>query len=72
MPGIKESPPIEVFLVEEPSAGPYGAKGMGELPLNPTAPAIISAIYNAVGVRITDLPARPEKIMEALNKENNR
>jgi len=72
LPGIKESPAIEIFLVEEPSAGPYGAKGMGELPLNPTAPAIISAIYDAVRVRITDLPARPEKVMEALNKVRNK
>jgi aldehyde oxidoreductase len=72
VPMIKDSPQMEIFLVEEHSDGPYGAKGMGELPLNPTAPAIISAIFDAVGVRICDLPARPEKILAALkNKGGN-
>ncbi len=72
VPMIKDSPQMEIFLVEEHSDGPYGAKGMGELPLNPTAPAIINAIYDAVGVRICDLPARPAKILAALkNKGGN-
>ena len=47
--------------------GPFGAKGMGEAALTPSAPAIANAIYNAVGVRITDLPITPEKILKALH-----
>jgi CO/xanthine dehydrogenase Mo-binding subunit/aerobic-type carbon monoxide dehydrogenase small subunit (CoxS/CutS family) len=66
---ITASPQMEIILVEEESGGPYGAKGMGELPLNPTAPAIINAINDAVGVRIYDLPATSEKILAALNKK---
>jgi aldehyde oxidoreductase len=66
---ITASPQMEIILVEEESGGPYGAKGMGELPLNPTAPAIINAINNAVGVRINDLPATSDKILAALNKK---
>ena len=46
--------------------GPYGAKGMGELPLNPTAPAILNAVYNAVGVRIHKLPVDCRTIAEAI------
>ncbi|MEA3397071.1 MAG: hypothetical protein U9R05_06380, partial [Chloroflexota bacterium] len=45
--------------------GPYGAKGMGELPLSPTAPAIANAIYDAVGVRVCSLPLTPQKIVAA-------
>ncbi len=71
LPRITDMPEIETILVEEESDGPYGAKGMGELPINPTAPAIINAIYDAVGVRITDLPATREKILAEL-KNNDR
>jgi len=70
LPKISDSPPMEIILVEEQSEGPYGAKGMGELPLNPTAPALVNAIYNAVGVRITDLPATRAKILAALKNKN--
>jgi len=53
--------------VEAPDdTGPYGAKCVGEPSLIPTAPAILNAIYDAVGVRIYDLPATPEKILRAL------
>jgi CO/xanthine dehydrogenase Mo-binding subunit len=48
--------------------GPYGAKGVGEPTQMPTTPAIINAIYDAIGVRIYDLPATPEKILKALKK----
>ncbi|MDW7739275.1 MAG: molybdopterin cofactor-binding domain-containing protein [Bacillota bacterium] len=65
---IRDIPDMEIILVEEESDGPYGAKGMGELPLNPTAPAIINAINNATGVRITDLPATKRKIAAELKK----
>ena len=48
--------------------GPYGAKEIGEGLIISTVPAIINAIYDAVGVRVTELPARPEKILEGLRK----
>ncbi|MFA5577724.1 MAG: molybdopterin cofactor-binding domain-containing protein [Tissierellaceae bacterium] len=64
---------VEKIIIEDPEGtSPYGAKGIGEPVLIPIAPAILNAIYNAVGVRITELPATPEKLMKALreNKEN--
>lgn len=60
-------PPIEsIFISTLDPQGPFGAKGMGEASLLPTAAAIANAIYDAVGVRITDLPITPEKILKAL------
>ena len=50
------------FVEGDPSEGPYGAKGIGELPFGPAAPAIANAIYNAVGVRLKTLPMTPERI----------
>ena len=62
-------PEIEVHIIEDPQpGGPFGAKGLGELPVNPTAPAIINAIYDAVGVRLTELPATPEKVLRAIRE----
>jgi xanthine dehydrogenase molybdenum-binding subunit len=59
--------PIDLEFVEtDDSFGPFGAKGVGEPGLVPTAPAIANAIYNAVGIRIRDLPITPEKILKAL------
>jgi xanthine dehydrogenase molybdenum-binding subunit len=56
-------PELDLHIVEDVTpAGPYGAKGIGELPSIPTAPAICNAIYNAVGVRVQKLPVRPEDI----------
>ena len=49
--------------------GPFGAKGIGEPGLVPTAPAIANAVYDAIGIRIRDLPITPEKVLAAL-KEN--
>ena len=46
--------------------GPYGAKGIGEVPVASAAPAVVNAIYNAVGVRVKNLPATAEKIYLAL------
>ncbi|MCL5075709.1 MAG: molybdopterin-dependent oxidoreductase [Chloroflexi bacterium] len=68
LPTIRQTPEITPILVEDYHPfGPYGAKGMGELAVAPAAPAIINAIYDAVGVRITELPATKEKIRQALN-----
>jgi CO/xanthine dehydrogenase Mo-binding subunit len=67
IPGPLELPEIESRVLEYPSVnGPYGVKGVGEMTANSPIPAIINAIYDAVGVRITELPATPEKILRAL------
>lgn len=64
---IKDIPVIDPILIEttDPN-GPFGAKGLGECAMVPTAPAILNAIYNAIGVRICDMPATPEKIFNHL------
>jgi CO/xanthine dehydrogenase Mo-binding subunit len=55
-------PEMHVHLAEHPiSTGPYGAKGIGELPSIPTAPAICNGIYRATGVRVYSLPAKLAK-----------
>jgi len=67
LPRISQTPEVVPILVEDRAAeGPYGAKGVGEITSIPTAPAILNAIYNAVGVRLYDLPATPDKIKQAL------
>jgi CO/xanthine dehydrogenase Mo-binding subunit len=59
--------PIELEFIEtNDPTGPFGAKGAGELAMVPTAPAVANAIYDAVGVRIHDLPITPEKVLKAL------
>jgi len=61
--------PVDVEFVETDDAeGPFGAKGVGEPGLVPTAPAIANAIYDAVGVRIRDLPITPDKIVAAIEE----
>jgi xanthine dehydrogenase molybdenum-binding subunit len=67
IPSIERTPEIVPIIVEDKaSEGPYGAKGIGEIPSIPTAPAIINAIYNATGVRLYSLPATPKKILAAI------
>jgi len=67
IPTIGDMPPVESILIEDPSAvGPYGAKGVGEQALIPTAPAILNALYDAAGVRIRKLPATPDKVRAAI------
>ncbi len=67
IPTIGDVPPIESILVEVPdSEGPFGAKGLGEHVLIPTAPAILNAIRHATGVAITKVPATPSRILAAL------
>jgi CO/xanthine dehydrogenase Mo-binding subunit len=69
IPTFGDMPEIETILIEDPSPlGPYGAKGIGEPALIPTAPAILSAIENATGVRITRLPATPDRVFAALRQ----
>lgn len=64
-------PEIEIIFIEtiEPS-GPFGAKGVGEIAILPTAPAIANAIYHATGVRIRELPMTPERVFYALKPKS--
>jgi len=67
IPTIGDVPPIETHLIEDPEPlGPYGAKGIGEPALVPTAPAILNAIWHATGVRLTRVPATPDRLRAAL------
>lgn len=74
IPTVKEMDfPVDLEFIEtNDAAGPWGAKGVGEPGLVPTAPAIANAIYNAVGIRVRDLPITPEKIIAALKKKQNK
>ncbi|MFO7461500.1 MAG: xanthine dehydrogenase family protein molybdopterin-binding subunit [Desulfatiglandales bacterium] len=66
----KDEIPVEPVIIESiDEAGPYGAKGIGEPGLVPTAPAIANAIYDAVGIRLKKLPMTPERILKALKEK---
>lgn len=69
--GALDAPPITTFLIEsnDPN-GPYGAKGCGEPSIVPVAPAIANAIYDAIGVRIKELPITPEQILTGLEEKS--
>lgn len=70
IPTSLEVPTVNSSFVETNDPfGPYGAKGVGEPGLVAMAPAVTNAIYNAVGVRITDLPITPEKVLRALKEK---
>jgi CO/xanthine dehydrogenase Mo-binding subunit len=70
IPTSMDVPIIESHIIEIPvSSGPYGAKGVGEPALIPTAPAILNAICNALDVRITDLPANLENLHRLIRKK---
>ncbi len=67
LPLGKDAPAITPLLVEVPSElGPFGARGVGEPPVVPVAAAIANAIKDAVGVRMTQLPMTPERVLAAL------
>jgi CO/xanthine dehydrogenase Mo-binding subunit len=71
LPMIGEIPPIEVILVEVPSRqGPLGAKGLGEAAMLPSTPAIINAVSRAIGARIREIPATPERILNTIRQDN--
>ena len=58
-----------IFVESKDINGPFGAKGLGEPAMIATAPAISNAIYDAIGVRIRELPITPEKILRALREK---
>lgn len=67
IPTALDAPRIEAILVEKPFSGaPHGAKGIGELPMDVGAPAVVAAIHDATGVWIHDLPATAERVLAAL------
>jgi len=62
---------VKTYLIEDPDPnGPYGAKEVGQGPLLPIMPAIANAVYDAVGVRIDEVPITPEKVMKALREKS--
>jgi CO/xanthine dehydrogenase Mo-binding subunit len=67
IPTAIDAPSMTTILVEAPFSGaPHGAKGVGELPMDVGAPAVVAAIHDATGVWVTELPATPERILAAL------
>jgi CO/xanthine dehydrogenase Mo-binding subunit len=70
MPGPGDLAPHHISVLERPAEdGPYGGKGPGEMCANPVLPAVVNAIYDAVGVRIDELPATPEKVLRGLSAQ---
>ena len=66
-------PEVDTDLIEDPDPnGPFGAKEVGQGPLLPIMPAVANAVYDAVGVRIDEMPITPEKILKALRAEGAR
>jgi CO/xanthine dehydrogenase Mo-binding subunit len=69
VPSPLELPALHDRVLENPSnEGPFGAKAIGEMASNAQAPAIINAIHDAVGIWITELPAKPERVLRALRE----
>jgi xanthine dehydrogenase molybdenum-binding subunit len=73
MPTCYDVPPIDPILVEVPNPGhPFGVRGVGEVPIVPPPAAIANAIYQAIGVRMFQLPMSPPRLLhEMLAKQNN-
>lgn len=73
MPSSLDMPKTEIIIINKPDPkGPFGAKGVGEPAMVGIAPAIANAVYDAVGVRITDLPVTPEKVLKKLKAESSK
>jgi CO/xanthine dehydrogenase Mo-binding subunit len=67
IPTILDTPPLEVELLEHPwEGGPFGAKGVGELPMDGAAPATAQALENATGAGVDSIPATPERLLRWL------
>lgn len=72
IPTVGDVPQMDIFIVEdEEPLGPFGAKGVGEPGLVPTAPAIFGAVRHATGVRVTEAPLLPHKLKAALQQKEN-
>jgi 4-hydroxybenzoyl-CoA reductase subunit alpha len=72
-PGTLDMPDVETILIEEPDPnGPFGAKEVGQGPLLPIMPGVANAVFDAVGVRIDEVPITPEKILKALGSSTKR
>jgi CO/xanthine dehydrogenase Mo-binding subunit len=72
IPTALDTPPLEVHLIEKPYArGPFGAKGVGEIPMDVPAPAVAAAVHQAIGRLIDQLPILPESIACALAAANS-
>jgi 4-hydroxybenzoyl-CoA reductase subunit alpha len=70
-PTTMEMCDVETYLIEDPDPnGPYGAKEVGQGPLLPVPPAVANAVYDAVGVRIDEVPITPEKVVRALREKS--
>ena len=70
IPTMADAPDMETILLENPTVhGPFGAKGVGELPMDGGAPALLQAIENATGVALSRIPATPERILEGLKAQ---
>jgi len=66
-PTFPDMPPVTSYLIEEPDPqGPFGAKEVGQGPLLPVLPALANAIYDAVGVRVDQVPIHPHMVLKAL------
>lgn len=71
IPTAKDAPKMEAFLLETVDPhGPFGAKGVGEIGMNATAPAIANAIAHATGIRMTQLPMTPERVWKKLQAKS--
>jgi CO/xanthine dehydrogenase Mo-binding subunit len=69
-PTTMEMCDVKTYLIEDPDPnGPFGAKEVGQGPLLPVPPAVANAVYNAVGVRIDEVPITPEKVLKALREK---
>jgi len=69
MPGPGDIAPHNIAVLERPAPdGPYGGKGPGEMCANPVLPAIANAVFDAVGVRVTELPITPEKVLRGIRE----
>ena len=69
-PTTMEMCDVKTYLIEDPDPnGPYGAKEVGQGPLLPVPPAVANAVYDAVGVRIDEVPITPEKVLKALREK---
>lgn len=72
IPSIKDLPELESIIVEYPNElGPYGAKGIGEPPIIPAAPAIRNAVYDAIGIGINKIPLTPIRVLDAIVKRDS-